>query len=116
MVTKSFSNEGEHCEEVGRDYEEIIKSTAVTVQLVEKEVEARRAKVESTRGAATYAGTPEMVAESLQGLVNAGIDYFIVTIPRTAYDHEPQSRFAQRGCAYVRLNPYVTLLCVTNGL
>jgi hypothetical protein len=28
-------------------------------------------------------------------LVNAGIDYFIVTIPRNAYDQEPQSRFAR---------------------
>ena len=65
------------------------------MQLVEKEEDVKRAEVESTRGAATYAGTPEMVAESLQGLVNAGIDYFIVTIPRTAYDHEPQSRFAR---------------------
>ena len=39
-------------------------------------------------------GTSEMVAESLQKLVNVGIDYFIVTIPRNAYDHEPQSWFA----------------------
>ena len=67
MVTKSFSNEGEHCEEVGRDYEEIIKSTAVTVQLVEKEVGARRAKVESTRGAATYAGTPKWWRKAYRG-------------------------------------------------
>jgi F420-dependent oxidoreductase-like protein len=85
-----------HCEEVGRDdHEEIIKSTGVTVQLLEKEEDANKVKVASTRGSATYAGTPEMVAEELQALVDAGIDYFIVTIPRNAYDHEAQTRFAR---------------------
>ena len=43
----------------------------------------------------TYAGTAEMVAEGLRTLVDAGIDYFIVTIPRNAYDHEAQTRFAR---------------------
>ena len=33
--------------------------------------------------------------EELQTLVDAGIDYFILTIPRNAYDHEPQTRFAR---------------------
>jgi alkanesulfonate monooxygenase SsuD/methylene tetrahydromethanopterin reductase-like flavin-dependent oxidoreductase (luciferase family) len=67
----------------------------VTVQLVEKEEEANNAKVASTRGSASYVGTPEMVAEELRVLVEVGIDYFIVTIPRNAYDHEAQSRFAR---------------------
>jgi F420-dependent oxidoreductase-like protein len=84
-----------HCEEIRRDYEEIIKSTAVTVELVEKEKDASKAKVASTRGSSTYAGTPEMVAEELQTLVEVGVDYFIVTIPRNAYDQEPQTRFAR---------------------
>jgi alkanesulfonate monooxygenase SsuD/methylene tetrahydromethanopterin reductase-like flavin-dependent oxidoreductase (luciferase family) len=84
-----------HCEEVGRDYEEIITSTGVTVQLVEKEGDASGAEAASTRGSATYAGTPEMVAEELQALVDAGIAYFIVTIPRSAYDQEAQTRFAR---------------------
>jgi F420-dependent oxidoreductase-like protein len=84
-----------HCEEIGRDYEEIIKSTAVTVELVEKEKDASKAKVASTRGSSTYAGTPEMVAEELQTLVEVGIDYFIVTVPRNAYAQEPQTRFAR---------------------
>ena len=84
-----------HCEEVGRNYEEIIKSTAVTVQLVEMEEDANKVKVASTRGSSTYAGTAEMVAEELRALVKAGIDYFIVTIPRNAYDQEPQTQFAR---------------------
>jgi F420-dependent oxidoreductase-like protein len=84
-----------HCEEIRRDYEEITKSTAVTVQLVEKEKDASKSKVASTRGSSTYAGTPEMVAEELRALVEVGIDYFIVTIPRNAYDQESQTRFAR---------------------
>ena len=31
----------------------------------------------------------------LRVLVDAGIDYFIVTLPRNAYDHEAQTRFAR---------------------
>jgi alkanesulfonate monooxygenase SsuD/methylene tetrahydromethanopterin reductase-like flavin-dependent oxidoreductase (luciferase family) len=84
-----------HCEEVGRDYEEIIKSTSVTVQLVEKEEEADKAKVASTRGSAKYVAPPEMVAGELLALVDAGTDYFIVTLPCNAYGHEPQTRFAR---------------------
>jgi hypothetical protein len=35
-----------------------------------------------------------MVRERLQPMIDAGIDYFIVTIPREAYDQEPVRRFA----------------------
>ncbi len=83
-----------HCDEVGRDYDEIIKSTAITVQLVEKEANAGK-EAAPTRGEQTYAGTPEMVAEGLRTLVEAGIDYFITSIPCNAYDQEPQTRFAR---------------------
>jgi alkanesulfonate monooxygenase SsuD/methylene tetrahydromethanopterin reductase-like flavin-dependent oxidoreductase (luciferase family) len=79
-----------HCDEIGRDYAEIIKSTAVTDQLVEKETNAGKGAT-LTRGEQTYTGTPEMVAEELQTLVEAGIDYFIVSIPRNAYDQESQT-------------------------
>ena len=43
----------------------------------------------------TIVGTPEMVVERLQRLVKAGADYFIVSIPRIAYDQEPLQRFAR---------------------
>jgi hypothetical protein len=83
-----------HCEEVGRDYEEIITSTGVTVQLVEKEGDASGAEAASTRGSATYAGTPEMVAEELQALVDAGIAYFI--------SHHTAQRLRPRGTNPIR--------------
>jgi alkanesulfonate monooxygenase SsuD/methylene tetrahydromethanopterin reductase-like flavin-dependent oxidoreductase (luciferase family) len=40
-------------------------------------------------------GTPEQVKERLQPYVDAGIDYFIVSIPRNAYDTALQDRFAR---------------------
>jgi alkanesulfonate monooxygenase SsuD/methylene tetrahydromethanopterin reductase-like flavin-dependent oxidoreductase (luciferase family) len=43
----------------------------------------------------TMVGTPEMVRERLQPMIDAGIDYFIVTIPREAYDQEPVRHFAR---------------------
>jgi hypothetical protein len=57
---------------------EVIKSTAVTVQLVEKETNAGKGAT-PTRGEQTYTGTPEMVAEELQAMVEAGIDFTVVT-------------------------------------
>jgi alkanesulfonate monooxygenase SsuD/methylene tetrahydromethanopterin reductase-like flavin-dependent oxidoreductase (luciferase family) len=43
----------------------------------------------------TIVGTPEIVRERLQSVIEAGIDYFIVTIPREAYDQEAVRRFAR---------------------
>ena len=43
----------------------------------------------------TIVGTPEMVCERLQPVIEAGIDYFLITIPRAAYDQEPVRRFAR---------------------
>jgi hypothetical protein len=36
-----------------------------------------------------------MIRERLQPVIEAGIDYFIVTIPREAYDQEAVRRFAR---------------------
>ena len=43
----------------------------------------------------TIVGTPEMIRERLQPVIDAGIDYFIVTIPREAYDQEAVRSFAR---------------------
>ncbi|MBV9281788.1 MAG: LLM class F420-dependent oxidoreductase [Chloroflexi bacterium] len=91
-----------HCEEVGRDYGEIIKSTGLAVHLLESEADAER-ETARARGEQsleeyrqnTIVGTPELVRDRLQPYVDIGIDYFIVTIPRNAYDQEMQTRFAR---------------------
>jgi len=91
-----------HCDEVGRNFEEIIKSTGIAVHLVQSEATAER-ETAKARGdqpyeeyvKSTVVGTPEMVRDRLQPYVDIGIDYFIVSIPRNAYDLEPQARFAR---------------------
>jgi alkanesulfonate monooxygenase SsuD/methylene tetrahydromethanopterin reductase-like flavin-dependent oxidoreductase (luciferase family) len=92
----------QHCDEVSRDYNEIVRSTGVTVHLVQSERDADKetAKARGTRSYEEYArdtnvGTSQTVVQRLQRLVEAGADYFIVTIPRVAYDQEPLRQFAQ---------------------
>ena len=90
-----------HCEDEDRDYAEIIKSTGARVHLIENEANAERetAQARGDRPYDEYArdtivGSPEMVRERLQPKIDAGIDYFIISIPRTAYNEEPVRRFA----------------------
>jgi F420-dependent oxidoreductase-like protein len=91
-----------HCEDEDRDYGEIIKSTGARVHLIENEANAEQetAQARGDRPYDEYArdtivGTPEMVRERLQPKIDAGIDYFIISIPRTAYNQEPVRRFAR---------------------
>ena len=91
-----------HCEEVGRDYNDIVRSTGVTVHLIQSERDAEKetARARENRSYTEYArdtivGTPDTVVERLQRLVDAGAEYFIVSIPRVAYDQEPLRQFAQ---------------------
>jgi F420-dependent oxidoreductase-like protein len=92
----------QHCDDVGRNYDEIIKSTGTTVHLVESAGTAEQ-ETALARGNQSYeeyarntiVGTPEQVKERLQPYVDIGIDYFIVSIPRNAYDTTSQDRFAR---------------------
>jgi F420-dependent oxidoreductase-like protein len=92
----------QHCETVGRNYDEIIKSSGLGVHLVESMASAeqetalaRGAKSFEEYAAQTIVGTPELVRERLQPYLDAGVDYFIVTIPRNGYDLTTQNRFAR---------------------
>ena len=40
-------------------------------------------------------GTPEQIVERLRPMVDAGINYFIVYMPRVAYEPEMVERFAR---------------------
>ena len=91
-----------HCEDANRDYGEIVKSMSLSVHLVssdsaaESETAAARGDQSLEEFRRTYVvGSPEMVRERLQPYIDAGIDYFIITIPRNAYDLEMQDRFAR---------------------
>jgi F420-dependent oxidoreductase-like protein len=91
-----------HCDDVGRDYGEIVKSAEADVFLIEPGEDPARAVLGADGtplfprfGWPTIVGTPEQVVAHLQTLVDAGIDYVIVYLPRLAYDREPLHRFAQ---------------------
>jgi len=70
----------EHCETVGRDYDEIIKTwTCESIAIAETEEAARAiAEANPLSGPHGITGTPEQVVEQLQPFIDLGVEYFIV--------------------------------------
>ena len=94
-----------HCEAVGRDYNSIIKSTSVNIFPVKPGDDPEKAteKVRAASGATldqfrnvVMVDTPDEITRYLQDRVDAGIDYFILVLPRLAYDQEPLHIFAEQ--------------------
>lgn len=94
-----------HCEQQGRNYDEIIRSSNANIVLLKPGDDPERSteKVRATYGW-TYeqltqqamVGTPEQIAERLQGMADAGVNYIITYFPRIAYDHDPLHIFAEQ--------------------
>ena len=100
----------QHCEAVGRDYDEIVKSTSINVYPVDPGADpvAATAKARGRYSMDEFAEigsggtsfvraevvTTKQLSEHMEQLAEAGIDYVIVYIPGVAYDHEPMQRFA----------------------
>jgi len=87
----------QHCDAVGRNYDDIIKSAEVEVFPIGKGDDPERATArargyESFRESTLVADAGRVVAH-LEPLIEAGINYFIIYIPGVAYDHEPMLRF-----------------------
>mgnify|MGYP002478390325 CR=1 FL=1 len=95
----------EHCERVGRDYGEIVKSTSLDVFPVPAGVDPEQATAAvrarygdmafETFAQRWWVATPDEIGERVQVLQDAGADYIISYIPGLAYDHEPMQRFAE---------------------
>jgi len=91
-----------HCDTVGRNYDDIIKSTSLDLLLLEDGAD-RDAAIEANRGALPFErfrnqfliGGVEEVSEHIQNLIDVGIEYVIAYIPRVAYDHTPMLRYAR---------------------
>ena len=91
-----------HCENEGRDYEEITRSTSINVHLIEEGEDPEEATKEH-RGSTSYeeysqefmVGTSEQIVERLAPMVDAGVNYFITYLPRVAYDPSPVEKFAR---------------------
>jgi alkanesulfonate monooxygenase SsuD/methylene tetrahydromethanopterin reductase-like flavin-dependent oxidoreductase (luciferase family) len=91
-----------HCDAVGRNYDEIIKSTSLDMLLLEDGAD-RNAAIEANRqgwsaerfGAQFLIGGVDEISERIQRLIDVGIEYVIVYVPRVAYDHTPMLRLAR---------------------
>ncbi|HZC25387.1 MAG TPA: LLM class flavin-dependent oxidoreductase, partial [Actinopolymorphaceae bacterium] len=90
-----------HCDTVGRNYDDIIKSTSINAFPIEKGADPEKATAKA-RGPVSYedfakgsiVGPAEEIIAKVESLVEAGSDYLITYIPGVAYDHEPLHRFA----------------------
>ncbi len=93
----------QHCENVGRDYNEITKSTTYEVYPIAPGADPVQAtaKDREARGGMSYeafaekwrVGTPEQLAEQIQAGVDAGANYIINYIPGIAYDSDLIHRY-----------------------
>lgn len=101
----------EHCAKVGRNYDEIIKSSNANIVLLRPgaDIVAATEKVRATYGWSVeqmqqnaIVGTSEQVVERLQALVDAGVNYIITYFPRIAYDHTPLHQFAEEVAPHLR--------------
>ncbi len=77
----------------------LIDAPEADVVLIDEGADPERALAHAYGGVRfswpSVVGTPEKVRAQIQGLVDAGIDYVIVYLPRIAHDREPLHRFAR---------------------
>ena len=91
----------QHCETVGRNFDDITRSTSMNIFLLEDGAHPEKATAQA-RGAATYetfardnfVGTTAQIREQISQLSELGINYVITSFPRVAYDHAMLQRFA----------------------
>ena len=68
-----------HCNAVGRDYHQIVKTWAAeALAVAATEKQARRIAEASPHKSDPIVGTPEQVAERVQAYIDAGVQYVIV--------------------------------------
>ena len=100
-----------HCEDVGRDFSEIVRSTNFNVvcEETEADVEDRISDVKDhyrrfvgedrvqsvERLLRATSGTPEQVVDKMRPWVDAGMSYAIVYFPEAASDSSGLERFAR---------------------
>ncbi|MBO0826743.1 MAG: LLM class F420-dependent oxidoreductase [Streptosporangiales bacterium] len=94
-----------HCDNEGRDYDSIIKSTSFNVFPLEKgaDVESGSAKARGRLDLEAWnkqypglvTGTADEIGERVQNALDAGADYVIFYVPGVAYDDELVGRAAE---------------------
>jgi F420-dependent oxidoreductase-like protein len=92
-----------HCEAIGRDYGQILKSTSLnTVLRLPSDDSAYIEKLTAPQGgpSAFFVAEPEGMRERGQQLLEAGVQYLIVYLPGLAYDLEQLRRFEDEVVAH----------------
>jgi F420-dependent oxidoreductase-like protein len=91
-----------HCESVGRDYGEIIRSTGLDVHPIGPNDDPVKATAEARGDTSfeeytknTFVGTAEQIREQAQPKLDLGFDYFLLSFSRIAYTQEAMNRFAE---------------------
>jgi alkanesulfonate monooxygenase SsuD/methylene tetrahydromethanopterin reductase-like flavin-dependent oxidoreductase (luciferase family) len=82
-----------HCDAVGRDYDEIIRSSSALVHLLKPGEDPDSATISfrgdrslEEYGRSYVVGTSEQIVENLRTKLDAGINYFIIYLQGVAYD------------------------------
>ena len=91
----------QHCDTVSRNYDDILRTAHVRVGLADNDAEAEEVSrnirgprpLDEYRRSIGLIGKPEYVAESLQKLLDAGVQYIIIYLMQAA-QIEPVRRFA----------------------
>ncbi len=99
----------QHCETVGRNYDDILRTAHVRVGLADNDAEAEEVSrnirgdrpLDEYRRTIGLIGKPEYVAETLQKLLDAGVQYIIIYLMQAA-QIEPVRRFAAEVMALVK--------------
>jgi alkanesulfonate monooxygenase SsuD/methylene tetrahydromethanopterin reductase-like flavin-dependent oxidoreductase (luciferase family) len=93
-----------HRDALGRDHDEIFKSTEINCVLLDGETDREQATAGTRElldvsyeefSKSYWVGTSEEIAEQLRPVIDAGIDYVIHYVLRVAYDHRPMQQFAR---------------------
>ena len=91
-----------HCETVGRDYDEIIKSTGINAFPIDKGDDPQRATAKAL-GPQNWEkfsndnliATEDEIANKVEAALEAGADYIIFYVPGVAYDLDLVTRMEQ---------------------
>ena len=101
----------QHCETAGRSYDSIIRSSNLNVMLLDEGEDpiAATARVRQALGMSyeelsnmAAIGTAETISKRIQGMVDAGVNYVIVYLPRVAYEPDILHRFAEEVIPHIQ--------------
>ena len=102
MVEHKLAVLKQHCDNLGRDYDSLVRSSNLNIFLLQAGEDPEQATA-AARGERTYEEfakatmvvTVDQLTAHIEQLVDLGINYVITYFPRVAYDHGHLQRFAQ---------------------